>query len=292
MPEIIVDNVALHYQCFGEGEDLVLIHGLAANLAFWYPGITSMLSQHYRVITYDLRGHGKSAIPTSGYTLAHMEHDLHALLEHLGVVRAHIVGHSFGARIAIHYAVSHPQRVASLAIADTQCSCLQPRMRLRDWPYWETWKQQLRQQGIAAPSDDEFISFRLLVQQLEQTFTELTQAGVARRTPRLSLKKRNLGRKGMARWKQLLETTTAQQEFDDSEQTITEEDIKKIAMPALALYGEHSHCLPSCWKLKDLLKDCQVVVIPEVGHFHPVVKPNMFVQTLQQFLQAHPINES
>ncbi|MBD2183266.1 alpha/beta hydrolase [Planktothrix sp. FACHB-1355] len=288
MPEIVIDNVLLHYQCFGEGEDLVLIHGLAANLAFWYPGIASMLAQKYRVITYDLRGHGKSGMPVSGYSMGHMEHDLQGLLNHLGITRAHIVGHSFGARIAVHYAVSHPQQVATLTIADTQFRCLQPKMRLGDWLYWQSWKEQLLQHGVALPSDDEFISFKLLLE-FDRIFNELTQKGIATKPSKLSLKNRDLGRKGAANWQKLMDTTTAKQEFDEGEE-MTQEDIKKISMPTLAFYGEYSHCMPSCWKFKESIENCQVAVMPEVGHFHPVVKPELFVETLGQFLQAHPFN--
>ena len=289
MPEIVVDDVALHYQCFGEGEDLVLIHGLGANLAFWFPGIASMLSQHYRVILYDLRGHGKSAMPASGYTLAHMTSDLHALLEHLGVEHLHVVGHSFGARVALHYATLYPQQVATLTLADTQFICLQPRIRLREWFYWETWKQQLQEKGVPLPDEDDFISFHLL-KHLNQVSLELTQGSLVKKRRGPSLKNRDMGKKGAARWEQLMETTTAKQELDEGEQQITLDDIKKISMPTLAVYGEYSHCLPSCGKLKELINDCQVVIHPKVGHFHPVVEPKMFIETLRKFLQAHQLN--
>jgi pimeloyl-ACP methyl ester carboxylesterase len=288
MSEIVVDDVVLHYQCFGEGENLVLIHGLGANLAFWYPGIASTLSQHYRVILYDLRGHGKSSMPTSGYTIARMTRDLHALLEHLGVTRLHVVGHSFGARIAVQYAILYPHQVATLTVADSQFRCLQPRMRLREWSYWKTWKQQLEQKGIPLPSEDEFISFHLL-KHLNQISLELTQGSLAKSRRGPSLKSRDMGKKGAARWEQLLETTTAKQEFEEGEQ-ITQEDIKTIAIPTLAIYGEYSHCLASCGKLKELIGDCQVVIHPKVGHFHPVVRPKLFLETLGQFLQTHPLN--
>ena len=56
MPRLAIDSdTAIHYQCLGQGEDLVLIHGLGANLAFWYMGIARRLARQYRVIMYDLR---------------------------------------------------------------------------------------------------------------------------------------------------------------------------------------------------------------------------------------------
>ena len=285
MPNVTVDNVTLHYQCFGDGENLLLIHGLGANLAFWFPGIASLLSKHYRVIVYDLRGHGKSSMPNSGYTVPHMTRDLEGLLEHLEVEQLHVVGHSYGARIGLHYARLHPDRVTTLTLADPKYPCLQSEVRLREWPYWETWKKQLQQQGKAIPSDEEFINFHLL-KQLNQSSSELTPDGLQRKASRPTLRERDMGSKGGAKWEKLMTCTSAKQEFEEAE-PITEEDFRKIAIPTLAMYGEQSHCLPSCWKLQELIKDCQVAIIPNAGHFHPVSKPKRFLHTLQQFLKPH-----
>ena len=164
MPRFNINTAdSIHYQCIGEGENLVLIHGLGANLAFWYMGIARLLARQYRVITYDLRGHGRSTMPVDGYTLPHMASDLEALLDHLGVDHAHIVGHSFGARIALYFTTLRPERVRTLTAADTQISCLQNQVRLRDWPHWKTWKQQLNEQGFhSLPHDSEYINFQML----------------------------------------------------------------------------------------------------------------------------------
>jgi pimeloyl-ACP methyl ester carboxylesterase len=163
MTTLLATDIPLHHLCDGQGEDVVMIHGLGANLAFWYMGIAKEIATNFRVITYDLRGHGRSRMQESGYTLNSMGDDLDALLDHLGVTRAHIVGHSFGARVALAYTIRRPERVASLTVADTQVSCLQPPVRLRDWPYWGTWKKQLIEQGHdTLPSEDEIINYRLL----------------------------------------------------------------------------------------------------------------------------------
>ena len=285
MPKAIVDsvnNISLNYQCLGEGEDLVLIHGLGANLAFWYPGIAGVLSRHYRVIIYDLRGHGNSSMPDSGYTVADMTADLKALLAHLEVVSAHIVGHSFGARIACQYAIAYPKQVNSLTIADTQFYCLQPRMQLRDWFYWHIWKEKLIEQGADLPSEDEFISFHLLTK-LNQFSTESVDNIDKKLVRKPSLKNRVLGRRSQQKWQKLIDNTTATQEFD--EDGIVATDFTSIFSPVLIIYGEYSPCLPTYWKLKELLPVCQSKIMPEVGHFHPAVQPKKFVYNLWKFLQ-------
>lgn len=280
MPEILVDEVSIHYQSWGTGEDLVLIHGLAANMAFWYPSIVLPLAKNYRIIVYDIRGHGQSAMPYKGYTMSFMLRDLHTLLQHLAVEKVHLVGHSFGARIALHYGLAYPHQIASLTVADTQFRCLQPKLRLRDWPYWKTWKQQQQALGKTLPADDEFITLELLLK-MDKPVMNLNRECTNK--PKLSLKNRDLGTKGAARWKQLLETTQSRAELDEGND-MTIADLQTISAPTLVLFGEFSHCLPSAWKLVELLQNCKIVVIPEVGHFHPVIKPQLFLQAFHDFM--------
>ena len=286
MPKINVNNVEIHYQCFGEGENVVLIHGLAANLAFWYP-IASQLSDRYRAIAYDLRGHGKSSMPVSGYAVADMMQDLDGLLEHIGGGRTHLVGHSFGARIGLHYAIAHPQKVASLTVADTQFRCLQPQMKLRDWAYWETWKQQQEQQGFQVPDEEEVISFNLLLK-LDQIASEKLRGNGDITPKKISLKNRYMGKKGAERWQKLLSGTTAKFELDEGEE-MTQTQIEKLSVPLLAIFGEQSHCLPSGWKLKELVEDCQMEVVPDVGHFLPAIKPEVFARTVAEFIAKQAV---
>ena len=134
-----VNGVRLHYQQLscerteGEIEDVVLIHGLAANLAFWYLQIGHALARNYRVTMYDLRGHGRSSMPLQGYTPAEQAEDLRQLLDHLGIGRAHFIAHSFGGTIALNLACEQPQRFRSLTIADTHIAAI--RNVGADWRY-------------------------------------------------------------------------------------------------------------------------------------------------------------
>jgi pimeloyl-ACP methyl ester carboxylesterase len=279
-------NVSLHFQQIGQGENVILIHGLGANLAFWYMGIARLLAPHCNVVTYDLRGHGRSSMPERGYRLAQMADDLHQLLGYLNITRAHIVGHSFGARVALTYAIANPQRVVSLTVADTQVSCLQPPMRLREWSYWPIWKKQLLSQGFNSfPSEDEAISFQMLAH-FNQFSSGFTHGSLNRKRLAPSLKRRDMGARGAVSWDRLMSSTTAKADFAmDSE--ITPEGIRSLKMPMLAAFGEYSHCLATCVKLKELVPHTEVRILPEVGHFHPAIKPRLFVRTLWQFLNNH-----
>ena len=70
MPKALVDGFHLHYQQFGEGPHVVMVHGITGNLAIWHLEIVPALLSKYRITTYDLRGHGYSDVPPTGYTTA------------------------------------------------------------------------------------------------------------------------------------------------------------------------------------------------------------------------------
>ena len=84
MPQVVARGVRTHYHQLGSGPDLVLVHGLGANLAFWYLGAAPLLAADHRVTAYDLRGHGLTARTPAGYTTAELAADLVALLDQLG----------------------------------------------------------------------------------------------------------------------------------------------------------------------------------------------------------------
>lgn len=287
MPSLpIKEDVTLRYETLGEGDPLVLIHGLGANLAFWYFGIATTLASSYRVILYDLRGHGESSTPATGYTLFDMAADLSQLLQHLQIEKAHFVGHSYGARIALHYGLYHPEQVYSLTLADTQVSGLQAPLTLQDWPYWQIWKQQLGVQGVVLPKDDSVISFQLL-SQLNRLAPNLTH-GSARKP---SLKRRTMGQRSAEQWDYLLSNATIVQELEE-DSSLTVEKLQQCPIPTFSFFGEYSHCVPTGEQLQRLMPRCESKIAPGVGHFHPAVQPREFSEALQQFLSHYPLNAS
>lgn len=105
----------------GDGEPILLIHGFASNMTVnWTnPGwVHDLRRAGYRVIAFDHRGHGKSSASydPADYTPSKMAGDAAALLDHLGIERAHVMGYSMGARVSTFLALEHPERVASLIL--------------------------------------------------------------------------------------------------------------------------------------------------------------------------------
>jgi pimeloyl-ACP methyl ester carboxylesterase len=279
MPSLATSEVKLNYLQFGSGDRLVLIHGLGANLSFWYFGAARRLALTRSLLMYDLRGHGRSSMPEQGYGLHHMVRDLLALLDFLDIDRVDIAGHSFGGRVAIAFAALYPERVRNLVVADTQLRSLQPSVRLSEWGHWNRWKAELESQGLSdLPSDDSLISHSLLVR-LSHAHGNIANEG----RKRISLRTRDMGDKGLERWQQLMSHTSAGREFED-ESPLVPSTLRTISVPTLLTFGKFSHCLPTADRLLDYLPNARLLVIPGAGHFFPIVKPALFARVIEAFL--------
>ena len=136
MPKIKVNDLSLHYWQSGQGRDVVLVHGLGGNLAGWHLGVVPELQLQYRVLTYDLRGHGRSDV-VPGYTTADMVQDLVGLLDALEIKTAAFVGHSWGSDIVLHLAQLHPDRVSEIVVIEG--ALLAPLAPVYRSPEWDGW---------------------------------------------------------------------------------------------------------------------------------------------------------
>src|SRR5258708_36291477 len=108
------NGVKIHYNVFGKGEPVLLIHGFTVNIQKQWgaPGIIKELSKDYQVIALDNRGHGLSDKPHGPEKYGkEMAEDAIRLLDHLKIKKAHVVGYSMGAMITNYLVVSHPDRI-------------------------------------------------------------------------------------------------------------------------------------------------------------------------------------
>jgi len=113
-------DVSLNAVELGEGPPVVMLHGLiSGSSASWYFTCAPVLAKNHRVILYDLRGHGRSAPAAGGYDTATLAKDLENLLDAMGVDEpVSLVGHSYGALVAMRFALAHPERVNRLALVE------------------------------------------------------------------------------------------------------------------------------------------------------------------------------
>jgi len=118
MPYADNSGVKIYWEETGKGDPLLLIMGLGYSRDMWYRTVP-VVSQHYRTISFDNRGVGRSDVPAGPYPIPMMAADAAAVLDSAGVERAHVFGISMGGMIAQEFALQCPERVRSLILGCT-----------------------------------------------------------------------------------------------------------------------------------------------------------------------------
>jgi len=283
MAEVQVNGVTLAYQQMGEGPDLVFVHGLAASRAFWFIQYAMPLSRYFRITLYDLRGHGYSSMPPTGYDAVTAASDLLGLLDHLGIEQCALVGHSYGGGVALEFTGLHPARVSKLAILDTKINALQPTQRLSDSPYLSPFEVDVA--GKSGHDWDNEPQVGLLFLEVlarwklggggsetKDVFTPFGEGRGAQRTAK--------------QFVALLDETTASQEVVVP--GINGATIAALPMPVLWIYGDWSRCMPTYRALLPLRPASEFRIIPEEGHFFPISNSGIVMGWLSEFLGVTP----
>lgn len=192
MPWFVHDDVEIAFfdEGEGEGEPIVLVHGFASNkeVNWGFPGwVTTLTRAGRRVIALDNRGHGQSTklYDPAAYHSAMMAEDLRALLDHLGLHRADIMGYSMGARNTAFLALAHPERVRSVVFGGLGCHLVE------GGGLSETIAQALEAPSLAEVSDPTGRTFRAFA---EQTRSDLRALAACIRGSRQTLTRAEVGR--------------------------------------------------------------------------------------------------
>jgi pimeloyl-ACP methyl ester carboxylesterase len=118
MPVETINGIDVSFECRGSGKPLVFIHGLGSRAVDWRSQVDHF-SSRFQVITYDVRGHGASQKPPPPYSMRLFASDAKALLDHLDIESACVVGISMGGMIAFQLAVDHPSAVDAMVIVNS-----------------------------------------------------------------------------------------------------------------------------------------------------------------------------
>ncbi|MCX7630459.1 MAG: 3-oxoadipate enol-lactonase [Geminicoccaceae bacterium] len=123
MPFVEVPGVRIHYELGGPETAPVVVfaNSLGADLSMWEPQLPALLGR-YRVLRFDMRGHGASSVPPGPYRLEDLARDVLALLDALGIERVHFCGLSLGGAVGQWLGIHHPERLLSLTLCATACS--------------------------------------------------------------------------------------------------------------------------------------------------------------------------
>lgn len=226
---------------------MVMLHGLLlGSVATWFFTAAPALSEAHHVRLLDLRGHGLSERPPSGYGTAEMARDVEALTDDLEAPFA-LVGHSYGALVALRFALQHPSRVSRLALIDAPL----PPSEL----------------GALAAMTPE-----ALLQALPESVRDAAARG-GRQIRRL-----------LASVGALLRDTSLPADVA-AESDIADEVLATVACPTLCVYGDASPCLPTGRRIAEVVPNARLVVLPG-GHFLHVDATGSLTAALREHLDA------
>jgi pimeloyl-ACP methyl ester carboxylesterase len=236
---------------------IVCVHGiLIDSLASYYFTVAQALRDAgFRVVLYDLRGHGKSEQPPSGYRVDDFVEDLAGLLDALNVSEASFLGNSFGGTVVYGFAARHPHRVAGIATIESE-------------PATAAWSTKM-------------------AANLHKAATQLgTWEATAWITARYG---RDLARRAK-RASRLLDATTLEQDLPAST-VLSEADIAAVECPTLALYGSKSDLAEQATHLRTLMPRYESVVLPGLEHSVLVEAPARVLDLILGWLKEHRLAE-
>jgi len=269
MPYAITsDKVKLHYEEAGQGTPVLFVHEFAGDHRSWEPQMREF-GKRYRAIAYAARGYTPSDVPAdkNAYSYKHVMRDCVAVLDHLKIESAHIVGLSMGGYTTLQVALNHPDRVRSMTLAGTGSGS-------------ERWFTE---------------EFHKSSQELALVFEREGSAAVAKtygngpsRVP-FAIK----DERGFAEFSSMLAehdpqgSANTSRGFQGARPSLYdfESGIRALKIPALIVVGdEDERCIEPSLFLKHTLAASGLVMFPKTGHVVNLEEPDLFNQVVGEFL--------
>jgi pimeloyl-ACP methyl ester carboxylesterase len=257
------DGVKIHYIVQGkeDGEPVLLIHGFTGNIEGQWEPVLKALAKDYKVIALDCRGHGGSEKPHDPKKYGmEMVKDAVRLLDHLKIDKAHVVGYSMGGGITLQVAARYPERVRTATLGGAGLT-LPDRAKLM-----EALADSLEQGKGLGP---------LIVDLTPKDKPKPSEEQI--KTINAVLLARNDAQALAA---------VIRGRIIDKDLALSDEKVKGIKVPMLALIGENDPLRPGVDELKKRLPDVKVVVIDKADHITAFSREE-FVNGLKEFLDAH-----
>jgi proline iminopeptidase len=262
------DNVRLYYEEVGEGLPILFVHEFASDHRGWEPQLREF-GKRYRCIAYSARGYTPSDVPANpnAYSYQHVMRDAVAVLDHLHIERAHLIGLSIGGYTSLQVALNHPQRVRSLVLAGTGSGS--ERWYTQDFhEHSRELGDQFEREGSARVAETYGMGPSRV------PFLLKDPRGFAEFTQRLA----EHDRKGSA---------LTSRGFQGGRPSLYDfaKDIAKLPTPALIVVGdEDARCIEPALFLKETLPASGLVVMPKTGHVVNLEEPDLFNAVVGDFL--------
>ena len=244
----------------GAGEPVLLAHAIGMDHRMW-DDLAARLAPEYRVIRFDARGHGRSPVPPRPYTLQGMADDAVALLDRLGIAKAHWVGLSMGAMTGMAFALRHPGRLGRLVLANTTSS-YGPEGRAM----WAARAKAVREGGLEAIKD-------MVMGRYFSDAYRAAHAGAVAQVAERFLETPVDGYLGCC-------DAIAELDFTD--------DVSRIHARTLVIAGEADAGTPPAMAeaIARRVSGSQLAIIPGAAHLAAVEKPAEFAALVKDFLAA------
>jgi len=262
------DGVDLVYETYGSGTPIVFVHEFAGHIESWEPQVRHFARQ-YQVITYNARGYPPSSVPpnVSSYSQNRAVADIIAVMDHLKVDKAHIVGLSMGGFATLHFGLQHPHRALSLCVAG--CG------------YGAELEQQEQFKKEAEASA------KMLLSQGMKAFVDKYAHGPTR----VSFERADPH--GFAEFKQqfyshsALGSANTQLGVQRERPSLynLKDKLAKLTVPTLILNGDEDWpCLKPGLMLKETIPSAALAILPNCGHTMNIEMPDEFNHVLGNFL--------
>ena len=257
-----INGSQLYYEVKGTGHPLLLLHAGVADCRMWDAQF-KVFSKVYQVIRFDLRGFGRSTMPPDSFS---NYEDVRALLDFLQLNKVYLLGISFGGLIALDFTLAHPNYVQALILGAPSVSGASPSERIRR--FWEEEEKALDSGDIEGATE---LNLRLWVDGPHRAANQVSSAV-----------RKQVRDMQMAIFKK--EIPDDIEEIELSPPAI--ERLGEVAIPVQIIVGkldlEEKHTLVD--RLASEISGSKKVVIPEVAHMLNMEKPDVFNQSVLEFL--------
>ena len=256
MPKITLNAIELFYEIHGTGEPLLLIHGLGSSSRDWEYQLPAF-TEHYQVITCDVRGHGQSAKPPGPYNVPMFADDIIQLMQALDIAPAHVLGISMGGMIAYQLAVDHPEMVKSLIAVN--CNPELPVRNFKD--RLAIWQREIIVQLIGMRKMGQVLSERLFIKPDQEKLRQIFVQRWAENDPKAYL----AAMRAIVGWSVVAE-------------------LPKLTMPVLVIAADQDYSfVDDKTAYIPLMPNAQMLVIEDSRHATPVERPEAFNQAVLSF---------
>lgn len=257
MSTITTDQGIVHYEVFGRGRPVILLHGWLGSWYLWQETMTAL--QNYRTYALDFWGFGESGKKRETYNISDFVSLVSQFMDQLGIVRAPIIGHSMGGTVSMSFAIQNPDRVTKVGV-------------------------------IGSPVEGESLAFLLklagmpLIASIVHNSLWALNLGIRISRPLVTKEKR---------WPEMiaadLSQTTAESfllSIKSLRHTNLTDDLQTISVPLMGIYGAKDVIVnPNQHKLiQQHAPNPQVVYLKDAGHFPMLDDSTKFIQVVQDFL--------